>query len=217
MNLDMSGESAIQACATLFPSVVATLEEACTDQLEQQKHLKNMFNFQLLAQKRMAQLQQEKQQEDNLTPVAINKWDILRTYTIDDPWTPPIIQLNWTMHTAWGPYVGQKMMTWMQQCLWPKQALHTEAATVGISWYELVLSFMQHAQMFLPLRRKDRSGREFLIPFRNKQEVAAHQVKFSEFANTFSIYFLQFTGLLSEEIWPGFDRKLVKSLFVQGA
>ena len=76
---------------------------------------------------------------------------------------------------------------------------------------------MQHAQMFLPLRRKDRSGREFLIPFRNKQEVAALQVKFSEFANTFSIYFLQFTGLLSEEIWPGFDRKLVKSLFVQGA
>jgi hypothetical protein len=213
----VANDSAIQACATLFPSVVATLEEACTDQLEQQKHLKNMFNFQLLAQKRMAQLQQEKQQEDNLTPVAINKWDILRTYTIDDPWTPPIIQLNWTMHTAWGPYVGQKMMTWMQQCLWPKQALHTEAATVGISWYELVLSFMQHAQMFLPLRRKDRSGREFLIPFRNKQEVAAHQVKFSEFANTFSIYFLQFTGLLSEEIWPGFDRKLVKSLFVQGA
>ena len=56
-----------------------------------------------------------------------------------------------------------------------------------------------------------------MIPFRNKQEVAAHQVKFSEFANTFSIYFLQFTGLLSDEIWPGFDRKLVKSLFVQGA
>ena len=212
-----ANDSAIHACATLLPNVVSTLEEACTDQLEQQKHLKHMFDFQLLAQKRMAQLQLEKQREDNLTPVVLNKWDMLRNYTIDQPWAPPIIQLNWTMHTAWGPYVGQKMLTWMQNCRWPQQALHTEAAEVGVSWYELVLSFMQHAKMFLPLRRKDRSGREFLIPFRNKQEVAAHRVRFSEFANTFSIYFLQFTGRISEDIWPGFDRKLVKSLFVQGA
>ncbi|CAL1165541.1 unnamed protein product, partial [Cladocopium goreaui] len=50
-----------------------------------------------------------------------------------------------------------------------------------------------------------------------KKEVEAYGVKFSEFANTFAIFYLQFTGLLSTDIWPCYDRKLVKSLFVQGA
>ena len=63
----------------------------------------------------------------------------------------------------------------------------------------------------------DRRGKEIVVPFKSRQEVEAYNVKFSEFANTFSIYYMQFTGLLSDEIWPGYERKLVKSLYVQGA
>jgi hypothetical protein len=106
------------------------------------------------------------------------------------------------------------MLSWMQQFRWPKETSSDELATIGISWYELVLSFMRYSEMFFPLRRSDNHGREHLIPFKSRQQVEAYGVKFSEFANTFAIFYLQFTGLLSTDIWPGYDRKLVKSLFV---
>ena len=109
------------------------------------------------------------------------------------------------------------MTNWMLQCRWPKEASDDAVASIGVSWYELVLSFMKYTGMFFPLRRHDNQGREILIPFRSRQEVDAYGVKFSEFANTFAIFYLQFTGLLSEDLWPCYERKLVKSMFVQGA
>lgn len=141
----------------------------------------------------------------------------MKQYDISDPWIPPAIQLNWTRHTAWGNHISRLMLAWMLQFRWPKHETDEEIAAVGISWYELVLSFMKFSGMFFPLRRIDSKGREILIPFKNRQEVDAYNCKFSEFANTFAIYYLQFTGLLSVAIWPNFDRKLVKSVFVQGA
>lgn len=155
----------------------------------------------------------------SLARVASNRvsffWD--KIYHVVDCWVAPNIVLNWTRHTAWGPTIATHMLSWMQQFRWPKETSSDELATIGISWYELVLSFMRYSEMFFPLRRSDNHGREHLIPFKSRQQVEAYGVKFSEFANTFAIFYLQFTGLLSTDIWPGYDRKLVKSLFVQGA
>ena len=213
----VANDCAIDTCAHLLPGLVCTLEEACQDQLIQQKHLKNMYEFHLQAQKRMAQLQQEAKQEENLEAVSLHKWDTLKHHSINDHWIPPPVRLNWTQYSAWGHWIGQRMFAWMMQCHWPKHALDSEMSTIGVSWYELALSFMKFAEVFLPLRRMDRRGKEILVPFKSRQEVEAYNVKFSEFANTFSIYYMQFTGLLSDEIWPGYERKLVKSLYVQGA
>lgn len=213
----LANDSAIHACKHCFPGVVATLEEACLNQWEQQTHLRRLFEFHLDAQKRMAQLQQEQKKEDTLEPVQTSKWDALKEYHVVDCWVAPNIVLNWTRHTAWGPTIAAHMLSWMQQFRWPKEASNDELATIGISWYELVLSFMRYSEMFFPLRRSDNHGREHLIPFKSRQQVEAYGVKFSEFANTFAIFYLQFTGLLSTDIWPCYDRKLVKSLFVQGA
>ena len=212
----LANDSAIYACANMLPSVVNTLEAACKDQIEQQRHLRHLFSFYLAALKRMAQLQSEAKQEDTLAPVMQHRWEILKTYTVRDVWIPPTIHLNWTRDTAWGPKLGQLMLAWMLQFRWPKQADDSEVASIGVSWYELALSFMRFSEMFFPLRRADRRGNDILIPFRNRAEVEAYNVRFSEFANTFAIFYLQFTGLLSADIWPNYDRKLVKSLFVQG-
>ena len=64
----LANDSAIDACANLFPGVVATLEEACMNQKEQQKHLTDLFSFHLETQKRMAILQQEATKEEALAP-----------------------------------------------------------------------------------------------------------------------------------------------------
>jgi hypothetical protein len=41
----LANDSAMHACTNMFPGVVSALEEACMDQVEQQKHLKNIFSF----------------------------------------------------------------------------------------------------------------------------------------------------------------------------
>ena len=166
----------------------------------------------------MAQLHQEQKQEDALAPVQAHKWDILKSYQIPDPWQPPQVTLNWTQHTAWGPTISRHMTNWMLQCRWPKEASDDAVASIGVSWYELVLSFMKYTGMFFPLRRHDNQGREILIPFRSRQEVDAYGVKFSEFANTFcnllsAIHWTLVGGPLAhatKESW-------VKSMFVQGS
>ena len=213
----MANDSAMFACSQLLPCVVNPLEDACQDQVQQQKHLKQLFEFHLEAQRRMAQLQAEQVSEENLDPGNRTTWEVLKTYHVVEPWVGPRITLNWTKHTAWGPHISRHMLDWMQKFRWPSDDSQDEVASIGVSWYELVLSFMKHAGLFFPLRRHDNQGREILVPFRNRQEVEAYGVKFSEFATTFAIYFLQFTGLLSEEIWPACDRRLVKSMFVQGS
>ena len=213
----MANDSAMFACSQLLPCVVNSLEDACQDQVQQQKHLKQLFEFHLEAQRRMAQLQAEKVSEENLDPGNRTTWEVLKTYHVVEPWVGPRITLNWTKHTAWGPHISRHMLDWMQKFRWPSDDSQDEVASIGVSWYELVLSFMKHAGLFFPLRRHDNQGREILVPFRNRQEVEAYGVKFSEFATTFAINFLQFTGLLSEEIWPACDRRLVKSMFVQGS
>ena len=156
----MANDSAIHARAHILPAVVAEFEDACVSQLEQQKHLQHMFNFHLAANKRMAQLHQEQKHEDSVMGTPRPTWEQLKTFQIDDPWQPPIVRLNWTRHSAWGPTISQLMLQWMMQFRWPREARNDDVTAIGISWYELVLFFMRFSELFsLCGNRISRGGR----------------------------------------------------------
>ena len=81
--------------------------------------------------------------EENLDPGNRTTWEVLKTYHVVEPWVGPRITLNWTKHTAWGPHISRHMLDWMQKFRWPSDDSQDEVASIGVSWYELVLSFMK--------------------------------------------------------------------------
>ena len=211
-----ANDCAILANKNMLPMFVRSLEQVCLEQKHQQSHLKNLFDFHLTVFTRMACLHKETQHDENAAREVAFNWDCLKTYKVDPPWTPPHLRLDWTHDCAWGPWLARQMVQWMREFRWPQTPDQVPHQNIGVSWYALVLSFMQYTKMFFPLRREDGKGNETLVTFKNRAMAMGHNVKFSEFAMTFSIFFLQIAGLLSDMVWPKLDRQLVKAMFVQG-
>ena len=211
-----ANDSAILANKHMLPMFARSLEQVCQEQKQQQSHLKNLFDFHLTVFTRMACLHKETQHDENAAREVAFNWDCLKIYKVDLPWTPPRLRLDWTHDCAWGPWLARQMVEWMREFRWPQTPDQVPHQSIGVSWYELVLSFMQYTKMFFPLRREDGKGNETLVTFKNRAMAMGHNAKFSEFAMTFSIFFLQITGLLSDLVWPKLDRQLVKAMFVQG-
>lgn len=218
-----ANDSAITANKHLQPTAVEDFNKEHADVQTQRFHLQQLFGFHLKVIRRHAEMLQNEQAQPNNRhydfsgPSMNDVFEQFANYEVEQTWCMPSSQMKELKQCTWGYTVATKVISWAQQLRWPDaDNLHPLQAD-GVTWIELVLSFMISQRIFLPLKREGRAGKYILVTFENEAALAAYQGKLSELAQTFSILCKQITDLQDKAFLPPVDKGLVRSLYKLGS
>ena len=104
----------------------------------------------------------------------------------------------------------------MQQVCWPTHEQPVEQ-DLGISWVEMLCSFVYYAQLMLPIKRKLTNGTEYLQKLDDWQACIVYSVGLGEQSNNFSNLVLQIRKLVTTDPWPQKARGFTRSLYTLGS
>ena len=218
-----ANDAAITANKWIQPNAVAEFNSVHEDTHTHRAHLQKLYGFHLKAIRRHAeQLQREsskpnQRQFDYTGPSMDEIFVQFSSYRVEQPWIMPVSQMKEHRQCAWGHTIATKVLQWAEQLRWPQLENLHPLQEDGITWIELVLSFMISQKVFLPLKREGREGRHILVPFANEAALVAYQGKMSELAQTFSILCKQISDLQDKEFLPPIEKGLVRSLYKLGS
>lgn len=123
-------------------------------------------------------------------------------------------------HSYWGTSLLTVILQWLSLFVWPPEEPHEAPANsrVGISWMELVLSFMLHAKGYIPLHRVASSPVHPFAWARNQAEAAVYSYTWNECATQFAGMVGQVVSLCSTPLLPPHAKRArICSLYRQGA
>ena len=142
-------------------------------------------------------------------------------WTVDNPWTlevPAIQAQNYFEHSYWGTSMMQCLLDWAGRLQWPNRDHRSDSADMGVSWMELVLSFMLFSQCYLPVHRRTPPDRHSFAWARNDTEAHAFSYSWNEIATQFASIFSQFTSLCGHDVVPAHAKRArICALYRQGA
>lgn len=218
-----ANDSAITANKWIQPNAVAEFNSAHEDIHTHRAHLLKLYGFHLQAIRRHAEQSQREsakpnqRQFDYTGPSMDEIFVQFSAYRVEQPWVMPTSQMKEHRQCAWGYTIATKVLQWAGQLRWPQLENLHPLQDDGITWIELVLSFMISQKVFLPLKREGREGRHILVPFATEAGLVAYQAKLSELAQTFSILCKQISDLQDKEFLPPIEKGLVRSLYKLGS
>ena len=218
----LANDTAIAATRGITPIFAEQLEATALEVKQQHELLHNLYDFHLEAFAYRANLhaqwkRDEQHEAEDAERTRRDVHALCCAYSLTEVWTPPNQGLTMLQESAWGNTLATVMLDWMRSVEWPVRPDQHEFQSAGISWYELVVSFMYFSKIYVPLRCPGPNGSEVLRVLGSDAEVIALNQKFSDFANTFAIFFKQVTDLVQFPAWPTVERGLVRSLYLQGA
>lgn len=218
----LANDTAIAATRGITPIFAEQLEATALEVKQQHELLHNLYDFHLEAFAYRANLhaqwkRDEQHEAEDAERTRRDVHALCCAYSLTEVWTPPNQGLTMLQESAWGNTLATVMLDWMRSVEWPVRPDQHELQSAGISWYELLVSFMYFSKIYFPLRCPGPNGSEVLRVLGSDAEVIALNQKFSDFANTFAIFFKQVTDLVQFPAWPTVERGLVRSLYLQGA
>ncbi|CAL1173897.1 unnamed protein product [Cladocopium goreaui] len=218
-----ANDVAITANEFLLAPLVQEMQDMHKDLAAQRHHLAQLLRYHLEVIRRHAELKFIKQQEEATTlpeqalPTRQAVFHKLCQYQADPCWSRVAPQVQELRHCTWGPTLTAKLQDWCNQIRWPTNRADDEIQNAGLTWIEMVLSFMIFARCFLPVKRPGQEGVMMLTPIQSFAALKAYDVKLSELANLFAIFCKQLQDLQDTPIFPEVERGLVRSLYIQGA
>ena len=123
-------------------------------------------------------------------------------------------------HSYWGSSLLLCILSWLSAFVWPLDdpASAPEHTRVGVSWMELVLSFMLCAKGYIPLHRPAATPCHTFAWARTKSEAAAFNYTWNECATQFAGMVSQVISLCCQPVIPAHVRRArICSLYRQGA
>ena len=139
--------------------------------------------------------------------------DRFLTWEVRDPWVIPEMGLSAVEESSWGRLIATSMIQWMELFKWPSDP---QDDSFGITWLELVISFSIFLGIYFPVPCVGLVP-QHLVYLPDWESVQLNQIKYSDLANYFSIYFGQIDKLCSPSRWPVVKRGLVRSTYILGA
>ncbi len=186
----VANDSAIRACWSIHPWLVKECQKQCHQLQSSRVSLARWFEMLLEFQQHCAILADNLDTSTDVTTMARQTTTYLQfqTCAIEDPWAPPEMHLSGVVSSRGGKLISDAMLQWMGQVTWPQQ---DDADSFGVTWLELVLSFSMHIGYFFPVPKEVHNKQQFLIALPDLGTVPQYQVRFSDMANYFSIFFGQ--------------------------
>ena len=217
-----ANDAAIVANKILQPDAVTDFESMHTDLETHRQHLQKLFSFHLQVIKRHAT---QKIHEATLVshegefsgPTSDEVFQQFLDYSVIHVWTPSAQQMNEFRACAWGFTIATNVLEWARLIKWPTDEGQHPLQEDGVTWIELVLSFMFTQKILLPVKRQGPGNQEHLIAFSSVAAMEAYSVRLAELANPFAILTKQVTDLCDQAFLPSIERGLVRSLYKLGS
>lgn len=212
--------AASRACCHLYPDMAETFDEVHRTLTLQCDHLYQYFRYVLDLRRERAILDAALVREPRPEPVAPQR-DIfaeLAAYNVLQYWRGPPVRVQRFDACAWGPTLAWMLQKWLARFAWPEGDDATSpTAQLGVAWVELAVAFCLHIGCWLPVKRTMADGSARLVSFASSTEAAAHGVTLGELGHQFALFFKQVQTLCATELVPPMERRLIRSLFAQGA
>ena len=110
------------------------------------------------------------------------------------------------------------LLDWASQIQWPNIDHPPDSADIGVSWMELVRSFMMYTQCYLPVHRKAPPEGHCFAWARSDTEAHAFNYSWNEIATQFASMFSQFASLCGHDVMPAHAKRArICALYRQGA
>ena len=211
-------DAAIDVTTNAAPQFQAILARHHKHITAHQQRLKELFQFHLSAHRQRALAEaQAKGQARVDTPARQIDRIALAEYAVHSPWTPKTIRVHQLGDFAGGLAFAKIILQWAQQLKWPSGPDQHDLQDLGITWAELAISFMCTMQIFIPVARQVQAGHQELFMPLTIDEVKAHHIRLSDISEMFSVLVYQVAEFLDVEMWPPVPKRMIRSLYVQGA
>ena len=211
----MANDSAIKGCWNLHKWLVNSCNAKCLEIQHFRYFLAKWYDFLLELQQHCATLMSNRQSQPSEQMTARQHQglvDRLLTWEVRDPWVMPELGLSAVEESSWGKLIATSMLQWMELFRWPCES---QDDSFGVTWLELVISFSIFLGIYFPVPCVGLVP-QHLVFLPDWESVQLNQIKLSDLANYFSIYFGQIDKLCSPSRWPVVRRGLVRSTYILG-
>ena len=213
-------EMAVATCKSFQPEVAQLCQDMYMDVQCDKLYLRSFLAYLLDLRRHFALLQADKTEltvhADLRANTAPEPRDILANWQVPYPRAAYDVGVTFLQYSAWGRPFADMVLQWMRQVEWPDTE-EVDEKDPGISWIELVTSFVLWSKIMPPLKRKDLAGTDFLQCIDSWEQVTVHNIGLGEQANNFAIIVNQIRGLVTRDPWPARPRGFCRCLFLLGA
>lgn len=192
--------------------MASTVKEHC-------HYLKEYYDFLLEAHRHRAILEQQQRAVpwESLSFRVTTLFDRLVAYDVQTTWQMGEPTLRFLHGCCWGGELATALVRWAQKLRWPQgESATANLADAGISWIELAFSFWFDTGVFLPIRRQV-DDTERLLYVDSHAACDTCQISVGEWSRNFAAFHLQVEKLVGVSLAPNIPRKLIRSLYMQGA
>ena len=222
----VADRAAAEVCNSCHPLLTNVWHEQVLQRKQEMEVLEQFYRLSLA-------LQSHRKQREQNVPASFNpaephpmrnaasfselrsKWTIELAWQLD---APAIRDNNCFDYSYWGSSLMHHMLDWAGQIRWPQSLDPPCPADAGVSWMELVLSFMLYTQCYLPVHRKAPPDGHCFAWARSDSEAHAFNYSWNEVASQFSSMFSQFVSLCGHPALPDHvKRARISALYRQGA
>lgn len=140
----VANDTAIQACKHLAKPMLDDIDLQVGELKMQQLHLTQIYHLHLALQKARIDAENIRRNESQTTPARGSSNTIIEQLTqweVQKAWMSPQPRINSSGECAWWNFIARRFHDWMKQIRWP-QDVDGPGDQFGVSWHELVLSFM---------------------------------------------------------------------------
>ena len=214
--------AAVQAGHELFPPVAQQLEQYHQEHMLQLDMLSQLYHLELILQRVRAQ----SQEEPNMPVVAQNTvskgsktylLDSVRAWQPVSDWNFPETFTNtWLRSCAWGQHAAWSLIEWLQSCRWPNSDEGPQGQSIGMAWTEVAVAVACQHRQWLPVKRKDASGTEYLYQPKNDEDAKNMAITLSEQSENICYLLKHLRSMVPENLLPDVPLGKVNALMVYG-
>eukprot|EP00435_Cladocopium_sp_Y103_P043328 s10_g12.t1 len=202
------------------PDLVRLADKMYADIQVEKDHLRRYFQYLLELRKHYAILlanEREDQVHRELQPsTADTPLQRLTAWTVEDVWQVPDPGVCFFQFSPWGVKFCRTVLQWMQQVQWPNTD-KVDDQDVGISWIELLMSFVYSTATLPPIKRHLPTGEGVLQVLDQWSDLELYQIGLGEQANNFSNIINQVQKLVTVPQWPERSKGFTRSLYILGS
>ena len=199
----VANDAAIAACKSLLPDFVSSLRAKHHDIQSQRSDLKQVFRLHLELHRARQNSERQKDMceeppiQTNLakSPLQIqallSEWVPAAPLSYDTVFVPPAVLDKFLFGPAW----AHEFASWLQELKWDGMGRGPTERDIGVTWFELGLSFSMHSQLTLPIIRRNADGETRILFPTSSEDAIGYQYSANDVATTMFQFWTAFHSL----------------------
>ena len=222
----LADHAAVEVCTTQLPALTQAWVQSVLERRDEMQKLSEFYRLSLALQKYRrefkstvpASIHPDEPHPQHRASMVAQKF---ASWSVPLPWSFSLEEARqgaFFSHSYWGSSLLLCVLEWLHDLRWGLTCDAVPEAQVGVSWMELLLSFMFFAQSFVPVRRTGLKSENSFAWARCPTTAKAFSYTWNESATQFAHLVNQTISLCDQEVIPSYvHSSRVCALYRMGA